>query len=287
MSPVVYRGYTQAQLDAQYDNQAEVPDFRTHIRDYARETRRAIADLSPARDIPYGPLPRHRIDLYGAGDAPRPVLLFLHGGQWQRLSRDESGFAAPALAREGVVLAVPDFGLITDVTLAEMVADVRLALGWLWRNCAHFGGDADSILVAGHSSGGHLAGILLRDDWLGAAGLPRDLVKGAHLGSGLYELDPVRLSYRNRYLNLDAPTARALGLLPDLPARRCPIAVSVAAGETDEFKRQARTLAEAWGPQAELIEVAGRNHFDVALDLGRPGSRVFDTVMRMARPARS
>ena len=277
----VYRSYTQAALDAQYDNQAVVPGFRTILQDYARATDAAISALSPIQDIAYGSEPRHRIDLYATGGEPKPVVLFLHGGQWQQLSRADSGFAAPALAAAGAMLAVPDFGLIPAVTLVEMVADVRLALGWLRRNCAEFGGDPQRIFVAGHSSGAHLAGMLLAGGWRAQAGLPPDLIAGAHLGSGIYDMEPVRRSFRNGYLKLAAEEARRLGLIHTLPRRRCPIAVSVADGETDEFKRQAQALARAWGPQADLIEIPGRNHFDAALDLGRPGSQVFSALTRM------
>jgi acetyl esterase/lipase len=39
-----------------------------------------------------------------------------------------------------------------------------------------FGGDRERILVAGHSSGAHMAAVALTTDWAGGFGLPADLL---------------------------------------------------------------------------------------------------------------
>ena len=81
-----------------------------------------------------------------------------------------------------------------------MVDQVRRAITWVHGNAASFGGDPRRIHLYGHSSGAHLAGVAMTTDWAGRFGLPADVIKTGLLCSGMYDLRPVRLSARSRYL---------------------------------------------------------------------------------------
>ena len=80
-----------------------------------------------------------------------------------------------------------------------MYEQVRRALAWVYRNAESFGGDRDRIYISAHSSGSHLAGVVLTRGWQ-EEGLPPDAFKGAVLLSGMYDLAPVRLSKRSAYV---------------------------------------------------------------------------------------
>src|SRR5205085_2031802 len=60
-----------------------------------------------------------------------------------------------------------------------------------------------------HSSGGHLAGCVVITEWE-KQGLPRDILKGALLGSGMYDLKPARQSARSRYVKFTDAMEEAL-----------------------------------------------------------------------------
>jgi len=79
-----------------------------------------------------------------------------------------------------------------------MAEQVRRAVAWVYRNAPRFGGDPNSLYVSGHSSGAHLAGVILTTNWRQDFNLPADTVKGGLCCSGLFDLKPVRLSARSK-----------------------------------------------------------------------------------------
>ena len=159
-----------------------------------------------------------------------------------------------------------------------MGAQVRRALLWLWQNVAAHGGDPHRIHIAGHSSDANLVGQLLMTDWLRDFNAPADLVKSATFMSGLGDLEPVRLSFRNQQLGLMPETVAAVSLLRRGALVRCPLLVAVGANETEDYLRQSREVAEGWAAQgqpAQLFALAGRHHFDAVLEWADPASALF------------
>ena len=282
----VWRHYTQAELDRQYDSRGSVPDVQLHLAAYAARTAAAKVALRCCENIAYGPGAEARLDLYPvhspggpAGAAAKaPVLVFLHGGDWRALSKEDSGFAAPAFVQAGAVFVALDFRLRPEATIPEMGAQVRQALQWLWRHVAEYGGDPDRLHIAGHSSGANLVGQLLMTDWARDFGLPANVVKSAVFMSGLGDLTPVRLSFRNQKLGLTEAMVDEVSLLRRGSPAACPLLVAVGANETEDYRRQARDTAEAWaatGRFARLFTLPGRHHFDAVLAWADPTSELF------------
>ncbi|MFO1349551.1 MAG: alpha/beta hydrolase [Gammaproteobacteria bacterium] len=279
----VYRDYDQAALDAQYNNQATVPDYTVYVRRYAEESRAARNQLRHIAGVAYGAEPSARLDIFPAPMEKAPVLVFLHGGGWQLLSKDDSAFAAPALVAAGACYVALDFPSIPVASLDEIAAQIRAAIAWMHAHIADHGGDPDRLFVAGHSSGAHLAGLLLRDDWQAGLGLPLDVIKGVLLVSGMYDLEPVRLSYRNARLQLDRAAVERNSLLRALPATGCPLVIAYGEHETDEFKRQSLSLFRAWRERkypARSLQLNGCHHFDVIFDLADPGGALHLLALR-------
>ena len=279
MTRPVYAGLDQAALDAEYDNQRHVPGFRTILSDYAERSAAARATLECRPGVPYGPAERQRLDLFPAMPGA-PVHVFFHGGAWRALDRSDAAAQAPAMVNAGIAYVAAGFELATSVPLATMVAQARQAVGWVAANAASFGADVARITVSGHSSGAYLAAMVALTDWSGF-GLAPDLVKGVALVSGLYDLEPVRLSYRNAMLQLDAAEALQLSPLHQRPRPAMRMLLGVAEHETAEFHRQTRALQRAWFTPA-IIVAAGRNHYDVALDLADPGTAIGAAVVSLA-----
>ena len=274
----IWRQYEQDALDCQYNSRGTVPDVNVFLNAYSASTQAAKASLAWYQDLRYGAGADDCLDIYPAARPHAPVLVFLHGGDWRSLSKDDSGFAAPAFVAAGFTFVALDFSLVPRVNLLDMGAQVRRALVWVWHNIATLGGDAGQLHIAGHSSGANLVGQLLMTDWAGTFGLPSDLIKSAFFASGLGDLEPVRLSFRNANLQLTPEVVRQVSLLRQKPSVRCPLMVVVGANETDDYRLQSREVADFWkalGNEVQLHELKGRHHFDAVLEWADPASAVF------------
>lgn len=273
----VYRGYTQAELDAQYSQATLVPDLTPYVSFWKDESERARRELDCRTDVAYGPSRAERLDIFPAARPGAPVHLNFHGGAWRLLSKEYAAFPALQLVPAGATYAAVDFALAAEVTLDEMVRQVRAATAWMYAHAGEYNGDPDRLFISGHSSGAHLCAMILADGWRAEAGLPETLVKGAVIASGAYDLEPVRLSARNEYLNLDEAAARRNSATRHIPANGPPILVGWGEGELDEFRRQGAEFAVAWeaaGNHATAEEFPGHNHFDMSNAFGDPDSRI-------------
>mgnify|MGYP001457300870 CR=1 FL=1 len=251
-------------------------NYQPFVQAYAQLSREA-RDCTPGRlGLAYGPGAAQRLDLFVPPGEPgraglAPLLVFIHGGYWQELSKDDSSFAATHCVTQGFAFAALDYTLAPHASVAQMVAECCGALSWLHANAATVGIDSQRIVVAGSSAGAQLAAMTA----LPHAG--RAPVKAVVLVSGIYELEPLVGTSINEALALTPEAARLVSpsLLPlqGFP----PTVVCWGEVETAEFKRQSRDLAaqlERAGTQCESFEVAQRNHFDVILDLADPASRL-------------
>ena len=275
---LIWRSYTQAELDRQYNSRGTVPDVSVYLNDYTARTSQAKAQLRCIDNLRYGGEADELLDIYPANQPHAPVMVYLHGGDWRTLSKEDSGFAAPSFVGKGAMLVVLDFTLVPYTTLPAMGAQVRKALGWLHKNVAAYGGDPQRIHIAGHSSGANLVGQLLMTDWQAGHGAPADLIKSAVFISGLGDLEPVRLSFRNEKLHLTPEVATQVSLLKHQPGRVCPMLVAVGQNETEDYRRQSRDLADHWrsqGNACELLELPGKHHFDAVLEWADPQSALF------------
>ena len=184
----LYRNFrTRAEIDAQYDVEASVDDFRVYVDFFRSNSERARRKLNPVLDVPYGPTAAEHIDIYSARTPDAPLHMFIHGGYWHSLSSKEFSFIAEGLVEAGVAVAILNYDLCPNVTVTEIVRQNRAAVKWLHENARRYGCDPERISVSGHSAGGHLTAMLMATDWAATYGLPRDAVKGR-----LRDFRPVR-----------------------------------------------------------------------------------------------
>jgi arylformamidase len=108
---------------------------------------------------------------------------------------------------------VINYALIPTVDMDELVRQCRASIAWVWRHADSFNGDPGRLFVSGHSAGGHLVAMLMATDWP-AFGAPADVLKGGCGISGLYDLEPIRLCYRNDVLALTPEAARRNSPIP-------------------------------------------------------------------------
>ena len=280
---IVYRTMDQAELDRQYNARATVTDFDAEMARYRNLSDRAYADCDVQRDLAYGPHPQEQVDIFPAGD-DTPVFIFLHGGYWRFLGRPDSAFMAESFVEKGVAVAVVEYTLAPLATLDQIVDQIRRAIAFIWHEAERFGINRNRLFVGGSSAGAHLAAMAATTDWPGQFSMPEKTIKGALLASGLFDLEPVRLSAPNAWLKLDKAAARRNSPVhhPAQPDVRFHLAWG--GSETDEFKRQSIDYANHLsnrGHPVSCAEAQDRNHFDIITDLADPRRDLFRDTMGM------
>lgn len=282
----VYRNFDAEALWREYDIESTVPSldpFRERNEALTAEFKR---DLLCHESLAYGPSPAETLDLYLPKDAaqPTPLFVFIHGGYWRLGSKNSSGFMAKCLTEAGVAYAAIDYGLAPDVTVDEIVRQARASVAWIHNRAGGYGIDPDRIFVGGSSAGGHLTAMIMAPGWQDEFGAPEDMVKGAMLFSGLYDLEPLRHCEPNSWLKLDEAAAhRNSPMVQPLP-NGIPLIVAYGSEETPEFCRQSADFAErcrAEGLDCPAYEMDGLNHFNVTAEICNPDSFLTEQLLGM------
>jgi arylformamidase len=273
--PLVWLDMDQKELDDAYDQAVWAPN-REHIAERRRlASERMIARIGAPERVAYGPTEIEKLDIYKTKRANAPILIFIHGGAWKGGTAKDSAYMSEMYLAAGGHFVIPDFVWVQNAggSLMTMAEQVRRAVAWVYKNAASFGGDASRLYVSGHSSGGHLGGCVVITDWQKDFGLPADIVKGALLISGMYDLKAVRLSKRSKYVNFDDATEEALSAQRHIDKINMPLVVAHGTLETPEFQRQSREFAaavKAAGKPIEFFIGEGFNHFEMQETMGNP-----------------
>jgi arylformamidase len=112
-----------------------------------------------------------------------------------------------------------------------------------------------------------------RTDWQKEFDLPADVIKGGLCMSGMYEMTPVRLSWRRTFVKFTDAMADAMSAQRHIDKLRAPIVVTYGTFETPDFQRQSRDFAaavKAAGKPVQLIEAANYAHVEMSESLGNP-----------------
>lgn len=272
--PIVWLDMDQKELDDAYDQAVYAPNsaqvaLRRNVNCAAVRAR-----LKPQR-LAYGPTPIEMLDLYTTKAPNAPVMVFIHGGAWRNGTAKDNAECADLFVNAGAHFAVLDFTSVDDAggSLFPMVEQVRRGVAWVYKNAKTFGGDPNRIFISGRSSGSHLGGTVLITDWVKDFGVPADIVKGALLSSGMYDLKPVRLSKRGAYVKFTDEMEEALSTQRHLDRINCPVVLAHGTCETPEFQRQTREFAaalKAAGKPVTLLVGEGYNHFEIPETMANP-----------------
>jgi arylformamidase len=232
----------------------------------------------------YGTKIRNIIDVFPAPStdgSPSPALIFFHGGYWQECSLRDVSFPAAALNAAGITYISVDYTLAPKATLTEIVEEARQAVRFVVGQKDRFGVDLARLVIGGHSAGAHLAAL----SGGGVSLCGGDIDSKLLLISGIYELLPLLRTSINGALNLTGQEIETLSVLRHPP--QCQQATLVwGDSDTTEFAWQSKTLRARFGEDQrigafESIEIAGRNHFDLLLDLADRSSQLFSSLQQM------
>jgi arylformamidase len=256
-----------AAIDAEYDPSRRVESRQPFTDWYVRESALTRESLEGRLDIPFGPTPAETIDIFPSQSPGSPVLMFIHGGYWRAFSSKEFSFVARGMVPHGITVAVMNYALCPEVSIAEITRQSRAAVDWLRLNAREYRGDPGQIFAAGHSAGGQQVGMLLAAD---AACL-----KGGIAISGVFDLRPLQHSWLQPTLQLTDALVQEQSPLFHIPTRAAPLLVTVGGDESEAFLGQSHRYLTAWqaaGFGAEYLAQPGLNHFEAIYGFAEPES---------------
>jgi len=261
-----------------------VLNFQDYFDRYDRESKRVRAKLDCRLGIAFGPSEDEKLDIFLTEKPDAPIVVFIHGGAWTRQSKEMVSYPAEAFVAAGAHYVAINFGLVPAVTLDEQVRQVRASIAWVYRNAGDFGADPEQLFVVGHSSGAHVTGMTIVTNWDKEYDVPCNVIKGAMSYSGMYELEPVRLSSRNEYMQLDHAAVDRNSSIRRIPSDGPPLIIGSGGGEHEEFQRQSKAFAEAWraaGLPCQEINLPEANHFDVSFEFVDPTCPSMIAMLKM------
>jgi len=270
---MLYRGMGKAALDAAYNNSLAVKNSTELMADFGEQSVSARAMPGTVLGLRYGLSPRNLIDYFPA-NRPGPLVIFIHGGYWQMRAKESFSYIAKAMVPQGLHVALVGYTLAPDATLGGMVQEVRTAIAYLKSHAADHGGDSTRMVVTGWSAGGHLTAMCLDEPG----------VVGGLAISGIYDLEPMRLSYINDKLGLAPKDVADLSPM-QLALSTTPLVVAFGGDELPELQRQSTeffSLRQSAGQPGKLLPLAGLNHFTILAHLADPQSSLIDAICKLA-----
>jgi arylformamidase len=285
--PPVWLDLDQQDLDDGYDQSVYAFNDRSISERIAVRTKTALEVLGPPDRVAYGPAEIEKVDIYRTKRANAPIMIFIHGGAWRNGRSANFALYAEVFVKAGAHFVIVDFNNVieTNGDLFPMVDQCRRAVAWVYRNAASFGGNASEMYLCGRSSGSHLGGCVVITEWE-KQGLPRDILKGAALSSGMYDLKAVRLSKRGNYVKFTDAMEEELSAQRHLDKIHTPLLLAHGTLETPEFQRQTREFAaalQAAGKPVQFIVAKGYNHPEMGETFGNPYGIMGRASLQMMR----
>jgi arylformamidase len=258
--------------ELQYNPRVTVANVGDLLAELPRRAALTRATRPFLADIKTGPHRREVLDLYRVKDA-KGTLVFMHGGYWRAFSKLETSWVAEGFLDQGYSVALLNYPLCPEVTLAALIDSVKRSFAVLHKEVLTEAERA-AIVVCGHSAGAYLAAAFVATDWT-SHGLPAQPFHGAVPISGIFELAPLLQTSMNEAIRLDAASAAELTLTTARARLNVPITFVVGGDESDEFHRQSTAMAAAWAAlDPTVVDIPLANHFSVLDGLARPGDRL-------------
>jgi arylformamidase len=266
MDQAGYKSFRRDELEFQYNPRVSVPAYPELAKVRSAQARKVRESAKSWLNIPYGDSARETLDIYAADRAGGPVLVYIHGGYWRSGSKDDNCGFVPIFVDRGVTVVVIEYDLCPQVTVTDIVRQSRAAIAWTYRNITQYGGNPSRLYVSGHSAGAHLTAVALAHEWE-REGLPRNLIKGAVVTSGVYDLEMVMHVSPNEQIRMTSEIAKENSpfLHPPLPI--CPVIVAVGGTEPTGWQQMSQDyfkFCTERGTDCEHLVVPGANHYTMS-----------------------
>ena len=260
-----------------YNNVAHVgPEVaRKKTESWAAASKVMREQRSKHLDLAYGQGERTKWDLYPASDPNAPCFVHIHGGYWQRGSKEIFACMAEGALARGWSAALPGYTLAPEASLTQITQELRAAFDWLAANGAGYG-IAGPVIVTGWSAGGHLTAFLLDHPKI-TAGLSI---------SGVFDLAALRDSpHVNDKVKLTEVEVETLSPMRLTPSAK-PLSIAYGTGELPAMIASSRDY-HAYRSQhhlpGQLVPIVKADHFTILDELRMPNSLLTREVLELAQ----
>ena len=259
-------------LDDAYSNTKADPDWDATYARLRAQSERLYHEFPSDRDIAYGAGERERFDYIACGVLNAPLFIFIHGGYWQKCTKEDFAISVRGPLMRGFDAVLPEYTLAPQASMTQIVAEIGSLLDFLAASRESYGTSDRTTVLSGHSAGGHLTA-LHRDHRSIAYAFPI---------SGLYDLAPIAQTNLNEKLQLTFDEIDAYSPQRHIAAGT-PMTVAVGGAELPELLRQSREYANACAAvdaRIAYLEIPGLTHFAVCDDLADPSGVQMTALMR-------
>lgn len=225
-------------------------------------------EVDVKKDIAYGKEDKQKLDWYvPRGVKEYPVLLFVHGGGYQKGDRHECEKLGETFAARGVGIAAISYRLYPPAKHPAQIEDVASAFAYVKANAKKYGANPSKISVGGHSAGAHLAALLATDArYLKTEKLTLSEIASVVSISGGFRILPIRKDVFGSQEIMDqaSPFAHISGGHPPF---------LIIYGDGDSAERHAiskefdETLKKA-GAKTKLMMIKDHNHAELFSKIG-------------------
>jgi arylformamidase len=185
----------------------------TKATQYARNTTLCLLNWTVDSTTSF---PDHSIDIYFPSNInellptidsiqSKAIFVYIHGGYWQYLSRNESAFMVQTMSDAQILTAVIGYPVAPHATIDQIVICVEQALVKILQLAMKL---STKVYICGHSAGGHLASTLLLIDWKTKYNIDHESFGGFFLISGVFDLIPLVSTYVNQPLGMTTSIAK-------------------------------------------------------------------------------
>jgi arylformamidase len=282
VSELTYKAFREDELEFQYNPRVSVPEYPQLATKRSKDSRTVRATHKSWLNVPYGRSLREVLDIYPAAQSRGPVLIYIHGGYWRSGSKDDNCHFVPVFTSRGATVVLLEYDLCPNVTVTEIVRQMRSAIAWTFGHISRYGGDPSKLYISGHSAGGHLTAMALAHDWEKEE-LAGNLIKGAVVSSGVYDLDMVMRVSVNEQIRMTSETARENSPFLHPPRPICPVVITVGGAEPDGWKQMSKDyfqFCKAHGVECAYLEVPGANHYTMSEHLADAHSPLTQAMIR-------
>ncbi|MGK0272347.1 MAG: arylformamidase [Cocleimonas sp.] len=286
---ILYKGMDADTLEAEYNltKRRGADSFAKVAEHWSKRSAKFQVESGAQVDIAYGEGERDKFDFFYSGNPNGPLLIYIHGGYWQRGDKSMYSFIAEPFIKHGISVAVINYNLTPSVRMGQIPPQIRKAIAWCFQHADELQFNKDKLHLSGHSAGGHLGAMMMATDWSAYdSQLPTNLIKSGLLISGVYELEPIVHTSLNEGPQMDIPEATTESPTFMSPVTNAPQLVVYGGGETNEFHRQSIDYANKFRTTeraVELYEVPMADHYDELDRLVEEDSTFFEKACQLIR----
>jgi arylformamidase len=257
-------------FEQQYVLRKSLPAFGAHVAEWEALSADHCFDGHSFQVEAYGAHPRQTLELFKAApdEQAQGLAVFIHGGFWRAMHREQSRFMATPFLKRGLDCAILEYRLMPEFPLRDLVDDTLAALRHLAENAGRLK-LGKRMIIAGHSAGAHLA--LYATMQARKAGVSLGGETSLLLFSGVYDIHSVQPTTLGDETRITPEEVAVWSIYSGATLGGQKAVFVVGGDETDDFKRQSLFGAQQLCAKGEddVFIVEGANHLTLLAEFAR------------------